>query len=113
VLLKILQRDYPNNLTQLKLVKCVETHSKHLIEQLLNFLNDEVCNLTSLALVGVNLSELGVNIISKLIRSTALLYELDISWNRLKAVAFKDFLIELGKNRTLRIVNISWNNLID
>ena len=41
------------------------------------------------------------------------LTELDISWNDLRSGYYREFLDQLCQNRSLRYVNLSWNNLID
>lgn len=62
---QILDRD-PNKLKHLKLVHC-ELVFPHLSEQLCKFLREEGCNLESLALVGMKLTEKGLNFLARAI----------------------------------------------
>lgn len=40
------------------------------------------------------------------------LVELDISWNRMRPKNTIEFLDALAENRTLQVLNISWNHLL-
>lgn len=67
----------------------------------------------TLCLVGVKLSESGINVLTDIVKLTGTLTELDISWNDLRSFQYREFLQGLSKNRALKYLNLSWNNLID
>lgn len=108
----LLYKNFPNNLRELKLIKCTISQQS-IIEDLLEYLREEQCNLQSLGLIAARLSEQALLTLNQVIAGTATLFELDISWNDLRASAYKEFLIGLSVNKSLRMINLSWNNLVD
>lgn len=56
-----------------------------MIEDILRFLKDDACYLRSLALVRCRLTPEAMAILSGIITVSGTLYELDVSWNDLRA----------------------------
>jgi Ran GTPase-activating protein (RanGAP) involved in mRNA processing and transport len=61
----------------------------------------------------MRLSEKCLNLLARAIQLSATLTELDISWNELSASSYKELLITLAHSRSLRVVNLSSNTLVE
>jgi hypothetical protein len=80
----ILEKSFPKNLYELKLIHCIPSKTT-VIDDLLAYIKDEQCSLMTLCLVGVKLSESGINVLTDIVKLTGTLTELDISWNDLRS----------------------------
>ncbi len=74
---------------------------------------EEGCPLNSLALIKCGISATVVKSVATFIQSSRTLDELDLSWNDLNPKDFTPLLENLNENKNLRILNLSWNTLID
>ena len=74
---------------------------------------EEECPLNSLALIKCGISATVVKAVATFIQSSRTLDELDLSWNDLNPKDFAPLLENLNENKNLRILNLSWNTLID
>lgn len=82
----ILEKSYPKNINELKLIHCItQTKSSAVIDELLHFIKEEQCSLSSLSLVGVKMSENAIGLLTDIINIFGTLHELDISWNELRS----------------------------
>jgi hypothetical protein len=74
---------------------------------------EEECPLNSLAFIKCSISATVVKSVATFIQSSRTLDELDLSWNDLNPKDFAPLLENLNENKNLRILNLSWNTLID
>lgn len=107
----VLARPSPKNLFELKLVNCQT--APRIIEQLLQFMTAEKVPLRAFALVRMNLHTHGLQLVAKFLNESSFLEDLDLSWNNLIPSDFKLFLEVLSNNRTLRVLNLSCNMLVE
>ena len=81
------------------------------LEELFYTLSDKSQNLRTLALVKMKMN-FPLDILAKLTKSP-MLQDLDISGNDCKPLHFVPLLHALSKNRTLHVINMSWNSILD
>ena len=108
----IVLRTSPKNLQELRLVGC-NLPNQSTLEQLMQIIVEEECPLNSLALIKCGISATVVKSVATFIQSSRTLDELDLSWNDLNPKDFAPLLENLNENKNLRILNLSWNTLID
>ena len=94
------------NLEELKIDNCkiIGTAMDDLIDNLKNS-----CSLKILKLSQAGINTLWVRGIWKILAEDSNLHELDISWNNILPTYLNDILEELDANRSLRYLNLSWN----
>lgn len=81
---QLLIKEFPDNLTELKIVSSV--HSPSILENLLTFIKQESCDVTSLSFVACKLSQQAINTLSTILDK---LTTLDISHNELRPQQFR------------------------
>lgn len=103
---KILARQMPNNLEELRLVG--NRTSAPTTSQLCDYLSNG-CHLRKLALVQSELSDQNVHKLCKVIKNARFLIELDISNNRMLPIYMLKLSSAIAENRQLQIINLSLN----
>ena len=101
----------PHNLHELRLVNC-ETSTRIVRDLLRTLAGGESSHLRSLALVQMKIS-FGLHDLASLVANSDCLAELDLSCNDCLPHHFAPLLKALAHNKTLQVVNLSWNLLLD
>ena len=69
--------------------------------------------LLTLGLVQLHLGQVAIEIVTRFVKMSDFLEDLDISWNDLIPIHFPPLLDVISKNRRLKSLNLSWNTMID
>lgn len=101
----------PHNLHELRLVNC-ETQTRIMKDLLRTLAKSESNHLRSLALVQMKIN-FGLHDLATLVEKSDCLTDLDLSCNDCLPHHFAPLLKALAYNKTLQIVNLSWNLLLD
>ena len=101
----------PHNLHELRLVNC-ETQPRIMQDLLRTLAESESNHLRSLALVQMKIN-FGLHGLASLVASSDCLADLDLSSNDCLPQHFAPLLKAIAHNKTLQIVNLSWNLLLD
>lgn len=107
VIVELLQRPFPQNLEELRIINCKV--KPVVIEKLLAPIPDT--RLRRLALVGAGMDTKTLARILELLTKSTSLIDLDISWNLLGPEDLKRLFAFLSENRKLISLNVSWNNI--
>lgn len=107
----LLVRPSPMNLQELRLVN-LKTN-KVVIQNLIDFLTEQNVQLRSLSLVQLHIGRTSMRKVAKFLTFSGYLESLDLSWNDTRPWHFVPLLEALAQNRTLRSINLSWNNLLE
>ena len=106
----ILMIQPPQQLQELRLVDC--DTSPQIVRSLLSTLADlETCSLRSLYLVQMKMN-FPLTDLARLVASSTILQELDISGNDCQPLHFPDLLKALAFNKVIHNLNLSWNKII-
>ena len=84
-----------------------------IVGNLIQFFVDASVNLRSLSLVRMQISGSALNTIATFLEESEHLQDLDISWNNLIPRDFLPLLKVISRNKTLRILNLSCNSLLE